>query len=262
MPINPSDFQKSITKEIDIIRNRVRSLIGNAHWGEEGRYKEAVLKNVIRRFLPANLSVGSGFIVQSNINNINQATISTQLDIIVYDNTYPVLFSEGDFIITTQNNVRAIVEVKTRVVNENGQRNSLSNVMETFNRLSDFEIINDKSETRIFKGIFVFDYDGNVQCDRMDEILRLSDGMVNHISLGKNIFIRHWINGYGLVEPVDCINDFYNIYRLNDLSYSYFISNLVQSSSRNDMDDRDWFLFPIEGTKEQYRIRTVCLNHL
>jgi len=50
--MNNLDFQKSITKELDIVKNRVRSLIGNAHWGEEGRYKEAVLKTVINRFLP------------------------------------------------------------------------------------------------------------------------------------------------------------------------------------------------------------------
>ncbi|WP_375378289.1 hypothetical protein [Hymenobacter cellulosilyticus] len=32
---------------------------------------------------------------------------------IIYDNTCPVLFSEGDFIITTKRNVRAIIEVKS-----------------------------------------------------------------------------------------------------------------------------------------------------
>lgn len=50
--INFEDFQKSITKELDVVKNRVRNLIGPAHWGEEGRYKEAVLKNIIKRFLP------------------------------------------------------------------------------------------------------------------------------------------------------------------------------------------------------------------
>ncbi|WP_164731079.1 hypothetical protein [Anoxybacter fermentans] len=53
--IDPKEFQESITKELDTIRNRVRNLIGTSHWGEEGQYKEAILKNVIRRFLPSNL---------------------------------------------------------------------------------------------------------------------------------------------------------------------------------------------------------------
>lgn len=34
---------------------------------------------------------------------------------IVYDNSYPLLFNEGDFIITTPENVRAIIEVKTAI---------------------------------------------------------------------------------------------------------------------------------------------------
>ena len=49
---NPSAFQKSITKELKALQNRVRYLIGDSHWGEEGRYKEAILRNVIKRFLP------------------------------------------------------------------------------------------------------------------------------------------------------------------------------------------------------------------
>jgi len=55
--IDPKEFQKSITKELDTIKNRVRNLIGSSHWGEEGRYKEAILRNVIKRFLPSNLSI-------------------------------------------------------------------------------------------------------------------------------------------------------------------------------------------------------------
>ena len=38
---------------LNLIKNRVRNLIGNSNWAEEGRYKETILKNVIRRFLPA-----------------------------------------------------------------------------------------------------------------------------------------------------------------------------------------------------------------
>lgn len=44
--INPEKFRISITQEIDSIKDRVRNFIGDANWGEEGRYKEALLKNV------------------------------------------------------------------------------------------------------------------------------------------------------------------------------------------------------------------------
>ena len=68
MPIESKKFQESITRELDVIKNRVRNLIGNANWSEEGRYKEAILKNVLRKFLPSNLSIGTGFIVKSESN--------------------------------------------------------------------------------------------------------------------------------------------------------------------------------------------------
>jgi len=38
--IDPKEFQKSITKELDTIKNRVRNLIGESHRGEEGRIKK------------------------------------------------------------------------------------------------------------------------------------------------------------------------------------------------------------------------------
>ncbi|MRG88149.1 hypothetical protein [Salinibacillus xinjiangensis] len=38
------EFQKTISKELYTIKDRVKNLIGDAHWGEEGRYKESVLK--------------------------------------------------------------------------------------------------------------------------------------------------------------------------------------------------------------------------
>ena len=108
MPINHKQFQESITNELDAVRNRVRDLIGDAHWGEEGRYKEEILKKTLRKFLPNNVSVGTGFVT-------TVADISKQLDIIIYDNNVPLLFSEGDFIITTPSNVLGIIEVKSNL---------------------------------------------------------------------------------------------------------------------------------------------------
>ena len=41
--------------------------------------------------------------------------ITSQIDIIIYTNNLPLLFHEGDFIITTPQNVIAIIEVKSKV---------------------------------------------------------------------------------------------------------------------------------------------------
>lgn len=250
------NFQKSITKELDVIKNRVRDLIGNAHWGEEGRFKEAILKNIIKKFLPKNLSIGTGFI--SN----NEGHISKQLDIIIYDNTYPLLFSEGDFIITTIHNVKAVIEVKSNI-----NHNSLGNVLQQFD--NSFPNINIRNRN-IFLGVFSFEFkvrngdndtNADIESQRIDESIQNSRHLVNHISLGKNYFIKKWTQRFAqeLTPQVDCINNFYNLYRINDLSFSYFISNLLDKVC-GGLDDREWFSFPIEGTKEVNRLRTICLE--
>ena len=156
--IDPEEFQKSITKELDTIKNRVRNLIGSSHWEEEGRYKEAILRNVIKRFLPSNLSIGTGFVIKKN-NGDTQ--ISKQIDIIIYDNTVPVLFSEGDFVITTYKNVKGIIEVKTKIRN---------------NQLE--EIIQEKTETNgkligknIFNGIFSYEYEGDINSRKKQKVM-------------------------------------------------------------------------------------------
>ena len=38
------NYQKSVAKEFKAFEKRVRNLIDDRNWGEEGRYKEAILK--------------------------------------------------------------------------------------------------------------------------------------------------------------------------------------------------------------------------
>jgi len=122
--IDPKEFQKSITKELDTIKNRVRNLIGSSHWGEEGRY----------------------------------------------NNTVPVLFSEGDFVITTYKNVKGIVEVKTKI--KNNQLQEIIQKAETNGKLI---------RKNIFNGIFSYEYEDNINSENMDQAIKRAKGYVNHI---------------------------------------------------------------------------------
>ena len=251
--MDAKEFQKSITEELNVVKNRVRNLIGSRHWGEEGRYKEAILKNILRKFLPRNISVGTGFIVITN----NQNKISKQIDIIIYDNSHPVLFSEGDFIITTIKNVKGIVEVKSSIGIGN---NTFQSVVQHFDETLQ-PIQNSIGNRKLFLGIFSFEFNGNINFTTIDETLRRSSNKVNHISLGKGHFIRKWRSqDANRIEPPinNCKNDFYNIYEITDLSFSYFIANLTDIVC-GGLNDRYWFSFPIRGTKELHRVRTICL---
>lgn len=212
-----------------------------------GRYKEAILRNVIKRFLPSNLSIGTGFVIKKN-NGDTQ--ISKQIDIIIYDNTVPVLFSEGDFVITTYKNVRGIIEVKTKMSNYKLRKG-----------IQKAEANGKLIGKNIFNGIFSYEYEDDINSENIDQVIKRAKGYVNHISLGPNVFIRFWKreDRNRLHPPVEnCQNDFYNIYNIEGLSFSYFISNLLELTCSSSLDDRWWFLYPI--TKEKHRVRTICLD--
>jgi hypothetical protein len=269
--IDPRKFHESITGELDLIQNRVRNLIGNSHWGEDGNYKEAVLRSVIKRFLPKNISVGTGFIIKKKNNIINNmseicdlinfknfnndfdelADISYQIDIIIYNNNYPVLFEEGDFIITTPKNVKGIIEVKTALNYKNLEE---AIIKSTHNgNLFDQKIFNgifSYNETNIFR-------EGRIN-DNFRNALVESNGVVNHICLGKNIFIKYW-DEFRDDRNRQTIIDIYRIYKIDGLSFSYFISNLAEQISYDRLMERWWFLYPIEDGKENYKIDEVRL---
>lgn len=245
--IDPRKFHESITSELDVTKNRVRNLIGSAHWSEEGRYKETVLRSVLRKFLPKNIDVGTGFILRREH---NQTEISNQIDIIVYDNRYPLLFEEGDFIVTTPANVRGIIEVKTKL-DSSGLKNAL--IKSTKNG----KLIN----KNIFNGIFSYEnkilnlQDSQNTLEFFENALKESRGAVNHISLGKNFFIKFWDN-----NADNPCNNAYSIYKIKGLSFSYFISNLLEQLSDDHLIERWWFLYPIEGGKEKHNIKNVFIN--
>jgi len=258
--MDAKEFQKSINKELIIVKDRVRNLIGSAHWGEDGRHKESVLKNVIKRFLPNNISVGTGFVISKRGAEFKQ---TNQIDIILYDNNYPVLFSDGDFIITTPKNVVAIIEVKTKVRNS-----ELSSIIR---KSTENGNLIGSEHNKIFNGIFSFEYEESIFDNRsnnesisstISNPLIETKGIVNHISLGSNWFIKYWHNESNPQINANCnSNKFYNFYNLNNLSFPYFISNLIEKVSPKDSTDRFWFMYPIEETKEIHRTKTLCFNY-
>src|SRR4051812_30392716 len=114
-------YHQSIAAEFAAVKGRLNQLIGNRE--NLGEYREVILRSVLRRHLPANLHVGSGFIV-------TQHAISPQLDLLIIDRSKPVLFQDGDFLVVTPENVRAVVEVKTVPGTSTDLRNALVNLSE------------------------------------------------------------------------------------------------------------------------------------
>lgn len=240
--MNTIEYHKTTTKELLAVKDRVRHLID--HWGEDGRHKEAVLISVIRRFLPDKYNIVSGFVVkQTDFRGAHEA--SKQIDIIVYDNDYPVLFRDGDFAIVTADSVRAIIEVKANLRNQGVEK-----VVSKSNEIGQF-IFNakrDKSKN-LFNGIF--SYAGHERLDirkhkAVSSALKksynsISDDIyndkfkVNYISFNKDKFYKYWDRDHRMNGG--------HLYHITDLSFSFFISNLMAylRSKSVYLNNKLWF---------------------
>lgn len=240
---NIKGFHESITKELISVKDRVRSLIGDKHWGEEGRYKEAVLRNVISKFLPQGYSVGTGFVINRD------KQITRQLDILVYDNSSPILFSQGDLVVVLAHTVRAIIEVKAEIHSSIDLKKAIIRSEENAEKIHSWTT----KDRPLFNG--VFSYECGISYDslkislqeyffgRQINFLR----KVNDISLGKDKFLHLWRkDGTSL-----------RCYELENLSFSYFISNLLTYIDSNPVPwEHNTLLFPLDS-KEPFEKFTI-----
>lgn len=94
---------------------------GAHHRGEDGRFVEDLIREYLRRYLPRDLEVLTGFILRPAVKTGEDGTErkaaadchSTQLDIIVFDSgVYPIFQRFGDSVIVPPEGVVAILSVK------------------------------------------------------------------------------------------------------------------------------------------------------
>ena len=115
-------------------------------------------------------------------------------------------------------------------------------------------------------GIFAFENNStNLQNKDLLSVLKDAAGIVNYICLDKDLFVKYWDAGmprHNLHE-----NRNYAVYRIEDLAFGYFISNLVEdiyiSMHGQQIPEtlRDMF-YPIENTKEADRIKTIDIEEV
>lgn len=234
---NYLNYQKSISNELISTKDRVRNFIDAAHWAEDGRYKEIILKDILANKLPAFASIGTGFVMS--------ARLSSQIDIIIYRSDIPVLFQKGDFVIVSKEAVLGIIEVKTKLDD--------SIIDDTFKKAhANGQIIG----KHIFNGVFSYDagYSMNVLHTPIDRVCKEYPGYVNNVSFGKDYFMKYWQDG----SPRGEHGEKYRIYKIENLSFGYFISNLIEDIYNQYQhaqlpDALLRVMYPIENTKEAHR---------
>ena len=58
--MNIENYFKSVTLEIEALKNRVRDFIDDSHWQTDGEWKESVLRSILSRNIPENIKIGRG----------------------------------------------------------------------------------------------------------------------------------------------------------------------------------------------------------
>ncbi|MDH4162759.1 MAG: hypothetical protein OEW15_08715 [Nitrospirota bacterium] len=112
---------ESFSSKVDLLEKA----IGSAHYPSLGGYKERLLANTLRDFLPKKYEVGTGFVLfpAENINpksrthfdphNQSAFNVSKQCDILVFDSSnVPAIFRDDDFVVVRPESVKAMIEVK------------------------------------------------------------------------------------------------------------------------------------------------------
>lgn len=81
--MNVAQHFRSITSELESLKDRVRNFIANQHWLTDGEWKESVLRTVIAQRLPDTVKIGRGFV-------LTEQGPATQCDIMLYRSDRPV----------------------------------------------------------------------------------------------------------------------------------------------------------------------------
>ena len=242
---NFRDYNKSVTSELDAVKDRIRNLV--RHWSTDGEWKEAALRSVLRRHLPSSATVGRGFIVGPDQS-------STQIDLLVLRPDKPTLFRDGELAIVTPDVPGAIAEVKTSISGPAAWHETALKLAEHGRCCAQV------SNNAPWLGIF--SYEGCVsQADQILEAVcrvQMDTGIaINCVTCGYDLFVRYW--PHGEYEPgdnpsMDQNTEFWRAYDLKRLSPSYFISNLVHAICNVDRNKTDFAWCAHQGGKRPYML--------
>lgn len=251
-------YHRSIGLEFNAQKDRIRNLIGPAHWLSDGEHKEAVVRNAIRSRLPEAFHVGRGFVCY-------QDKASTQIDILITDKHKPTLYKESDLVIVTPDSVEAIIEVKTSQANRSKLTNTLRRLATQVKKIRQH-----RDDHKCWAGLFVFegsDADDRSTTHRSEDLLaanfdaarRDEDRIINCIAYGPDIFSRFWTNARshakGIVDGPAWHSYVFNRQSHKGLAPAYFISNLIWQISQGLPAEMRWAFFPDpdRGGKEVFR---------
>ena len=232
------DYFRSLTAEVEALKSRVRHLIETNHWQTDGEWKESVIRQVLRRHLPASVSVGRGFVVTA-------VASSHQLDVLIFDSAKPILFRDGDLAFVTPDAVVGVIEVKSRATPHI--------VAKAAKKLAaDMLLVRRHPNIRAFAALFAFEDGGGDTEAYLRAIAGPAARWENRIDLlciGGSRFIKYW---HFNPQNEQQMYETWHSYKLPDRAPGYFIHNAIDAVSPDSVFSNNEVWFP-PGGKEPFR---------
>ncbi|GLQ97626.1 DUF6602 domain-containing protein [Dyella mobilis] len=245
------EYYQSLSVECYALKNRVRHFIDRKNWLTDGEWKESVLRSLISRSSPDSVKVGRGFVVSHD-------WASTQIDILLYDSSHPVLYRDGDLVFISPSACRGVIEVKTSV--------DATTFAKACDKLADnAQNVRERKGEEIFVGIFSYEASANdLDARKLLELAKSSANgdplrIINHVSLGRSFFVRYWASEpneiHGPERRVSSNGSrrragkyqSWHLYRLPDMAFGYFIHNALVSMASNLSIEEENVYFPLDG---------------
>jgi hypothetical protein len=219
----------------------MRHMINDRHWPTDGEWKESVLRSIIRRSAPSNVSIGRGFVVTGR-------GCSTQIDILIHDNSHPVLYRDGDLVFVTPAACRAIIEVKSRL-----DVRGLDKASRHLATAANF-IRGGSGGSRAFVGLFSYEATA-MQPERattclVDAAAGSQRRVIDHVVLGPDRFVKWW--NLTPERPRRTLQS-WHMYDLHAMAAGYFVHNLLLHLSPSADQHHDSVWFP-EQSKEAHLV--------
>lgn len=108
-------LNKSVLDELDLTRE-IR------HPGENGRAREQILRNFLKKIIPGKYSIDTGFVIDAT------GGISNQIDIVIYRDDYHTVFEIGGIKYFMVESVVAVIENKASIASSAALRQALDNI--------------------------------------------------------------------------------------------------------------------------------------
>lgn len=227
-------YYRSLTAELESVKDRVRNFIDGNHWLTHGEWRESVLRSIIADRLPDSVKIGHGFV-------ITETGPTTQCDILIYRGDCPILFRQGDLVFVTPDAVLAIIEVKSTATKDVYTK-AIKKLAAIGRKLG-------RHRDNCCLGLFSYDTQIAGHKWALDELHRICSHRaqtINLVNLGCSMFVRFWDCP---PQGGDQHYEHWHSYDLCNMSAGYFIANVIDSISPESIAKHSRLWFP-EDSKE------------